>query len=884
MLKQFVMGEWVEYGGGGGGTTNYNALSNRPKINGFTLQGNLTPADLGIDYGASFTASVDPSTFVMTFTLKDQNGNTMGTASTVDLPLESVVVSGAYDDVTQKVILTLQNGNTIEFSVADLVAGLQTELSASNKLDPAFINYDSTHAAVTESEKTTWGGKQDAIADLNSIRSGAEAGATAVQPGDLSAYQTKIDSSHKLNSDLVSDANQTNKFVTSTEKQTWNGKQNALSGAQLNAVNSGINSTKVGQIATHDSAIIELVDSGFKNRVINSATDDTVEGVDFTVNSDGTVIADGTATTAAWFKIMDNLTLPAGTYRISGGEVVSGTVNVRVVYATTPTAADIIADSNGDSSSFTLSSSTTASVYIRMSTGRTADRVLVKPMICTKAAWDMSSVYEPGVLSLPENYAHDQFQDTELLCLQETNTKNILLQNGYINTSSGVTFTTDPLDGSIELSGANNNLNDSNFMITGLNTSSFQFVFYDCTDKTYRLSVEAFDANGNALSNSNINVRLFDRSVDVSDPAYITVNSGSSATFTGLITSVVLTVKKGFTTNVTGYKVRVMICDARLDTIYVPPAPTNRDLNFREYGKPLPNNADLDLYIQPGTWYGLNAQGNSVVHGPIPNGNQNIRVRNTPRGAVHVQQEFFVASNIYTSARFVRCYNTSSKTWTVWEGDNRYSAGVTIPNNTDLDDLTMTGAYRSESGTVSGTLSHSPVTNMGFRLEVINTGSLSRVMQEIIPNDLSSNPTIYRRTIITSGTGAGAKPWIRYAPVRELTLSYAGGISSTTCTECDYSAIVTGDLVTINFRVVLNTEIPISSTFALLSIPSGYRPPLKTVFTAGYANNKLIPMWVNTGGEVRIRVDEAIPASATIGGTITYIYNTASWKTLETAT
>lgn len=36
-------------GGGGGGTSNYNDLSNKPKINGVTLSGNKTSADLGID-------------------------------------------------------------------------------------------------------------------------------------------------------------------------------------------------------------------------------------------------------------------------------------------------------------------------------------------------------------------------------------------------------------------------------------------------------------------------------------------------------------------------------------------------------------------------------------------------------------------------------------------------------------------------------------------------------------------------------------------------------------------------------------------------------------------------------------------------------------------
>lgn len=45
---------------------------------------------------------------------------------------------------------------------------------------------------------------------------------------DLSGYQTKIDSSHKLSSDLVDDTGNTNLFVTSSEKSTWSGKQDAL--------------------------------------------------------------------------------------------------------------------------------------------------------------------------------------------------------------------------------------------------------------------------------------------------------------------------------------------------------------------------------------------------------------------------------------------------------------------------------------------------------------------------------------------------------------------------------------------------------------------------------------------------------------------------------
>ena len=40
--------EWVDQSGGGGGTTNYNALSNKPQIEGVELSGNKTAADLGL--------------------------------------------------------------------------------------------------------------------------------------------------------------------------------------------------------------------------------------------------------------------------------------------------------------------------------------------------------------------------------------------------------------------------------------------------------------------------------------------------------------------------------------------------------------------------------------------------------------------------------------------------------------------------------------------------------------------------------------------------------------------------------------------------------------------------------------------------------------------
>lgn len=77
--------------------------------------------------------------YVVTITLKDQNGNTLN-SDTIDLPLESMVVNGTYNSAQKKVVLTLKNGNTVSFSIADLISGLQSEITSSNKLSADLVD------------------------------------------------------------------------------------------------------------------------------------------------------------------------------------------------------------------------------------------------------------------------------------------------------------------------------------------------------------------------------------------------------------------------------------------------------------------------------------------------------------------------------------------------------------------------------------------------------------------------------------------------------------------------------------------------------------------------------------------------------------------------
>ena len=176
------------------GSINYNDLENKPKINNVELVGNKSLNDLGIqpvgnyaleseipdvsnfitkdvnnltnytlktNTGSLIDLEINDTTYVVTLKLKNQDGTIIST-DTIDLPLESVVVSGRYDNTTKKVILTLENGSEVDFSVADLVAGLQTEITSSNKLASDLVDdTNSGNKFVTTSEKQTWNNKYD---------------------------------------------------------------------------------------------------------------------------------------------------------------------------------------------------------------------------------------------------------------------------------------------------------------------------------------------------------------------------------------------------------------------------------------------------------------------------------------------------------------------------------------------------------------------------------------------------------------------------------------------------------------------------------------------------------------------------------------------------
>ena len=286
--------EAIEAGGGGGGSSTA--------------------------YATDLQLSIDSSTYVVTAQLIDQNGDNLGTAQTIDLPLESVVVGGSYNDQTKKVVLTLQNGNTVEFSVADLVAGLQTELSATNKLNPTYINYDSTHRAVSDAEKTAW----------NTT--------TINETADRAALVEVVDGKDKNrlpfnNLDTIKAQNTGGTWVDNT--YTWN-------------------------------------------------------GVTFTINEDFSITVNGTATGGNGVLVLNK---PGGFSIEEGNWVLSGCPEGGSSSSYSISIASTVSDT-GASAQFTSCSAKLVRLYVIE--GMTVTDLTFKPMVCSKADWDISQKYIPN--------------------------------------------------------------------------------------------------------------------------------------------------------------------------------------------------------------------------------------------------------------------------------------------------------------------------------------------------------------------------------------------------------------------------------------------------------------------------------------------------------
>ena len=141
-------------------------------------------------------------------------------------------------------------------------------------------------------------------------------------------------------------------------------------------------------ISGHTSAVVTRTG---KNVLHNTAESVERNGVTFTVYSDGTVKAHGTASANANLRIVntaDKFTLKAETYIVTG----QLSSNMSFGYALLDGTSSYWTSASGNT--FTLTKDTTFDyIYIRIASGQTPDNVIFKPMI--RLASDTDDTYEP---------------------------------------------------------------------------------------------------------------------------------------------------------------------------------------------------------------------------------------------------------------------------------------------------------------------------------------------------------------------------------------------------------------------------------------------------------------------------------------------------------
>ena len=85
--------------------------------------------------------------------LIDQDGTPIGDIETFSIPQGSVVVDGSYDAVSGNIVLTLENGNTIEIPATAFQNGLQPKIDADNKLSADYLTDGTENKVFTASDK-----------------------------------------------------------------------------------------------------------------------------------------------------------------------------------------------------------------------------------------------------------------------------------------------------------------------------------------------------------------------------------------------------------------------------------------------------------------------------------------------------------------------------------------------------------------------------------------------------------------------------------------------------------------------------------------------------------------------------------------------------------
>lgn len=128
-------------------------------------------------------------------------------------------------------------------------------------------------------------------------------------------------------------------------------------------------------LANNDDAILNVL--GAKNLLPNNGTTQTINGVTFTVNSDGTVLVNGTNTgsTTAFFDVAGLFTVKAGNYILSGCPSGGSSTTYSVAMG------GVQPQDYGNGASISIAAEGEKHIYIVVYSGATVNGLTFKPML-----------------------------------------------------------------------------------------------------------------------------------------------------------------------------------------------------------------------------------------------------------------------------------------------------------------------------------------------------------------------------------------------------------------------------------------------------------------------------------------------------------------------
>lgn len=84
--------------------------------------------------------TMNSSTYVITAYLIDGEGQQVGDAQTIDIPLEATIIDASYNNSTKTITFTLTSGAYLTVPIGDIIYGLQPLIDAQHKLSASLVD------------------------------------------------------------------------------------------------------------------------------------------------------------------------------------------------------------------------------------------------------------------------------------------------------------------------------------------------------------------------------------------------------------------------------------------------------------------------------------------------------------------------------------------------------------------------------------------------------------------------------------------------------------------------------------------------------------------------------------------------------------------------